>query len=158
MIITTRSPNVQYVSSLGRTNSNNCWYQAMKTRVLGLTQGISKQTHCLFPPVIFLCTVYLFLTYRKVTIICCVDIVKWTIKNLGTWALFDVSICMRILLFPFTMLSDWAWREASFAPKFYLWNPHVVIGNSACFYWKHLAVLTSYALSARTTKRRTWKK
>ena len=60
MIITTRSPNVQYVRSLRRTNSNNCWYQAMKTRVLGLTQGISKQTHSLFPHVVFLCTVYLF--------------------------------------------------------------------------------------------------
>ena len=78
----------------------------MKRRVLGLTQGISKQTRSLFPPVIFLCTVYLFLTYRKVTIICCVDIVKWTIKNLGTWALFDVDICLRILLFPFTTLPD----------------------------------------------------
>ena len=76
----------------------------MKTWILGLTQGISKQTHSLFPPVTFLCTVYLFLTYRKVTIICCVDIVKWTIKKkkkLGTWALFEVGICMRILLFPF---------------------------------------------------------
>ena len=78
----------------------------MKTQVLGLTQGISKQTHYLFPPVTFLGTVYLFLTDRKVTIICCVDIVKWTIKNLCTWALFEVGICMRILLFPFTMLSD----------------------------------------------------
>ena len=41
------------------------------------------------------------------------------------------------------------------ALKFYRWKPHVVIGNSACFHWKHPAVLTSYALSARTTKRRT---
>ena len=39
----------------------------MKTWVLGLTQGISKQTHSLFSPVTFLGTVYLFLTYRKVT-------------------------------------------------------------------------------------------
>ena len=65
-----------------------------------------------------------------------------------------LCLCQRWPVSTCTTLPDWAWREASFAPKFYRWNPHVVIGNSACFQWKHLAVLTSYALSARAKKRR----